>query len=235
VILKYGQGSLVSSSLLMCVACIHGGSLNAYGKDAPITPLKADAASPSEPSGSEEGHWHHGPPGRRGGMGGRLGFELAEILMIPSLTKDQQARIRSLYVSFRQRQQSYMNGRLTGRNDPNEDSRGNFKNARNSHRRADQSANIGGEILAGLVDQKKDGSDDLDANKEVATTPSAVIYSGGNAKGLKSRQRDFAIFNSKLLALLTTSQRKELRDIGLKVGSPDYYSLNDQRTDLSSR
>lgn len=165
---------------------------------------------------------HHVGEGGRGG-GGRLGFELAEILMIPSLSKDQQNRLRSLYVAFRQQQQKDMSNPL---------SKPDFKggSADSGHKRNRQNQNkqgrnspssaMGEQILAGLVGEKKDGK--TAQNEE--TKASADARSQNSGAGFQhERFKVMMKFNADILAVLSRNQRKELRDIGIKTGSPDYF------------
>ncbi len=226
----------LSNSLLLSALSLIAFELSAAGENPTSVPPKKEASL--EPAPGHE-HWHHGHAAGKGGMGGgRLGFELAEILMIPSLTKDQQARIRALYVSFRQSQQKYMATNQPGhewRHDDGENGRGKFQNHRG--RQHDASASIGGEILAGLVDQKNVAPTAYDESAGDATTVSAGTGSSADVKFQQNRFHNLTKISSDLLSILTKEQRKELRDIGLKVGSPDYYALKtlEQRNNLSAR
>lgn len=227
---------VLSDSLLLSAICLIGFELSAAGENTTAVPAKKEASL--EPAPAHE-HWYHGHTGGKGGVGGgRLAFELAEILMIPSLTKDQQARIRALYVSFRQNQQKDIATNKPvhdWRHDDGENGRGKFQNHRG--RQHDASTAIGGEILAGLVDQKKGAPAAYDESAGDATTASAGNGSSADVKFQQHRFHNLTKFSSDLLSILTKEQRKELRDIGLKVGSPDYYALKtlEQRNNLSAR
>lgn len=280
----FGYWRLLSVSLFLSAACLNGFSVSAKDANSAAAPVKGEASMETSVGEEHQGQHrdHAGRRGHdfagRGGVGmsgvgvggmggmgvggigmagmgpGKIGIELAEILMIPSLTKDQQNRIRTLYISFRRQQQKDMTAiqaNLASQSSSTIQSGQSGQPSRGLHgelnevayaklqkrmakqQRNNSSATIGGEILAGLVDQTKDvpaRSAEIGSGKGDAVIAGMSGVPGGPGMNGKFQLNKFQYtmkFNADVLSVLTKDQRRELRDIGLKVGSPDYFALRD--------
>ena len=175
------------------------------GKTGVTPPSKADVGETKKSSQGRLSNAteNHGP--RPNAVG--LGTEFSEVLLVPSLTKDQQTRLRVLYIKYQQ-QRAKLRSDLAK----------NFLDKRNQKKAMQaiqiqknrSSAAIGEEILYGLLETKTDAVSD----------PRTMQIVSDFKKRLTTEDIKFT---RDVLAVLTKAQHKELREIGKATGSPDFF------------
>lgn len=145
------------------------------------------------------------------GMAGLVSASLAEVLMIPSLTKDQQTKIRNLYLDYRPRslQKWYSMEKLGGVGQA---------------RRGAGKPTVGSEILAGLVSNKESAKSHMERQDDMVKMD--AFDANMKRRLFGELLKDWVLFTRDVLAVLTREQRKELREIGKKTGAPDYFVKN---------
>jgi len=153
--------------------------------------------------GERHGGWH-GSSSFGGGFGGGAGFTpsiVADVLLVPSLTKAQQAKIRTLYYAHRTKSLDRMEvmGKLRGE----------------SHRRGRGESDGGG-------DSRGNGSPQA---RRQADAQAGMDASSANLRRtlFMSMMKEYEKFQQDLLAVLDDKQKKELKEIASKAGSPDYF------------
>ncbi len=163
------------------------------------------AGSGSSSHFGERGRHHHGE--WHGGFGGGWsGFSngnsitpsiVTDALLVPSLTKAQQGKIRSIYFAYRTKSRNRMDviGKLRGEyprdEKPNE--------------------NVGAPKSR---EEKK---------REIAEKGMESSTSNLRRTLFMSMVKESEKFHSDILAVLDVKQKTELKDIAAKAGSPDYF------------
>jgi hypothetical protein len=149
------------------------------------------------------GFGHHGTFGGSQWAGAFVPSIAVDVLLVPSLTKAQQTKIRGLYLAYRSKARGKMEimGKLRG----------------DSHR-----GGMGG-------DEPRDSRADSPGGKRDRKRESAEAGMESSTANLRrtlfmSMFKESEKFQADLLAVLDAKQKLELKDIAAKAGSPDYFN-----------
>jgi len=172
----------------------------------PQAVIGEDGSGSESPARSgERGRHHHGE--WHGGFGGGWsGFSngssitpsiVTDALLVPSLTKAQQAKIRSIYFAYRTKSRNRMDviGKLRGEYPRNE--------------KANETV--------GAPKSRED------KKREMAEKGMESSTSNLRRTLFMSMVKESEKFHSDILAVLDVKQKAELKDIAAKAGSPDYF------------
>lgn len=157
---------------------------------------------------------------------------VADVLLVPSLTKAQQAKVRALYVAYRTKAREKMEvmGKLRG--DYNRGAIGE-----EPKKLEDTARNSGGVTRNGLGVSKNDGSVSANGSSKTgdgarkgddrrkSDAQASMDSSTDNLRRtlFMSMFKESERFHRDLLAILDEKQKAELKEIASKAGSPDYF------------
>ena len=179
-------------------------------------------------------HWG----GRRGaggfgGQGGPGGFGnsfalvpavVADVLLVPSLTKAQQTKVRTLYIEYR--------AKSAGRMDVMNKLRGSSRHGHDSDRVSSShekgSDPVGNDHSRGSGRSgKSDGSGDGKRRHGPGSPEDSMDNASSNLRKtmFMSMIKEYQKFQENVVGVLTEKQHAELKDIAKKAGSPDYFAI----------
>ncbi|MBX3136537.1 hypothetical protein KF707_09890 [Candidatus Obscuribacterales bacterium] len=172
----------------------------------PLVAKSEDVAVSESPKHSGERNRHHHGEWHGGFSGGWSGFSsgnsitpsiVTEALLVPSLTKAQQGKIRSIYLAYRTKSRNRMDviGKLRG-----------------DYPRGDKTNETVG------VPKSRE-----DMKREIAEKGMESSTSNLRRTLFLSMVKESEKFHSDILAVLDVKQKAELKDIAAKAGSPDYF------------
>jgi hypothetical protein len=133
---------------------------------------------------------------------------MTEILLIPSLTKAQQARLRQIYLGYRKRSADMATGFANEAAKKESDIR----------QHAAVASKAGGSGSA-----EKPATSWIEDSSQTANGQAPAIDVDRLKQAVRDAVSENLKFSADILAVLTKSQQKELRAIGMKTGSPDYF------------
>lgn len=159
----------------------------------------------SAPGGAQAQGRGSGDSVRSGLSGGFAPSIVADILLIPSLTKPQQTKIRTLYFAHRAKSAESMKVM--------HNLRGSYYQRRGGD---EQPPDLGG-AKSKSVDGKR-------RSREAEVEQGMETSSANMRKTLfVSMMKEYEKFQTDLLAVLNEKQKAELKEIAVKARSPDYF------------
>lgn len=185
------------------------------------------------PAASQE-HW--GGRGGSSGFGGPVGpggfgnsFALipavvADVLLVPSLTKAQQTKVRTLYIEYR--------AKSAGRMDVMNKLRGSSRHGHDSERGSNSPGKgtdpVGNDHSRGSGRSgKSDGSGDGKRRHGSGNPEDSMDNASSNLRRtmFMSMIKEYQKFQENVVGVLTEKQHAELKEIAKKAGSPDYFAI----------
>lgn len=150
---------------------------------------------------------------------------VADVLLVPSLTKAQQAKVRTLYVAYRTKSREKMEvmGKLRG--DYNRGAIGaEPKKLEDTARNSGGVSKNDGDASKNGSSKTGDGAQKADDRRKSEAQASMDSSTDNLRRTLfMSMFKESERFHKDLLAILDEKQKAELKEIASKAGSPDYF------------
>lgn len=191
------------------------------------------------PTIAQERHW--GGHGSSGGFGSAGGFGgppgggfsnafsvvpsvVADVLLVPSLSKAQQAKVRTLYIDYR--------AKSAGRMDVMNKLRSSSHHRHDSDHRSDsrtkesdpvENDHSRGSAKLGKTDDSGDGK-----RRHSRGGPEDSMDNASSSLRrtmFMSMLKEYQKFQDSVIGVLSEKQQAELKDIAKKAGSPDYFKV----------